>query len=168
MGLYVQNGGAGPSPNGSFSDGVNPEPIPNNLIIQPFLVPPFAYPENTWLHFQAVIDLDDGGHLVSAEVFDISGSTAVFLGARNNAVSGDLFFATSQGGQPVLPELVFLNLAGFGLDNGTIIYMDNIVIEQSAVPEPATFGLLLAGVTYIGASRFLKKRRGSPHDREKA
>lgn len=163
MSLYVQNGGAGPSPNGFFSNRVNPELGPNNLVLKPFSIPPFAYPENKWLRFEAVIDLDNGGHLVSAQAFDISGSSSVLLGARNNALDGDLFFATRQGGQPVLPELLYMNLVGFGMDNGTTIYLDNITIEHNAVPEPATFLLVLAGLGCAGARCILRKASKNNH-----
>lgn len=158
MGLYVQNGGAGPSPNGFFSDGVNPELQPNNLVMQPFLVSPFSYPENAWLRFEAVIDLDDRGHLVSAQAFNINGSSPVLLGARNNSVDGDLFFASSEGGHAVLPELLYMNLAGFGMDNGTTIYLDNITIEHNPVPEPATMLLFGTGIAGLAGRKLRRKK----------
>ncbi|MDC8758611.1 PEPxxWA-CTERM sorting domain-containing protein [Janthinobacterium fluminis] len=50
-------------------------------------------------------------------------------------------------------QITFLGVANGKLSNNAVIGLDNVVFEQlSAVPEPSTYAMLLAGLALVGAA----------------
>ena len=84
---------------------------------------------------------------------------AVTGGTYSEVISGDRTFLTYSGFVNLTaPGTLFLQFAGRGGDNVNIgPILDNVLVTQGAIPEPASWALLIAGFGLVGAAQ--RRRR---------
>ncbi|WP_310473835.1 PEPxxWA-CTERM sorting domain-containing protein [Sandarakinorhabdus sp.] len=102
-----------------------------------------------------------GGALAGPAPFTIGGfQTAVSGGTYSEVVAGDRSFLTYSGFLNLAgPGTLFLQFAGRSGDNVNIgPILDNVLVTQGAVPEPASWAMLIAGFGLVGAASRRRRR----------
>ncbi len=98
------------------------------------------------------------GGLQSYDVTLVNGATAQFLGNFTSAVGG---FVARTSSSFVLANGLTYSLRFTGLaQNDSTAFIDNVVVTSTAVPEPASWAMVIGGFGVIGIAARRRRRSG--------